>query len=222
MFCLAGLAMSNRGLKLLVVLLTILCLTLIENRGGLLSVAIIIGFILTSKILNKLNAKHILFLLGVIFLLSFLFYPQVYKILDYFFQLEHQSRGIGTGITHRLPVWMETWQEIQRVPWTGVGFWVSPYPYSDHLNPGQAVHNIFLRLWVENGTGLLVVVAIILMATAIQIEQKKLHWHRMAFWSILAYYFFIPRHLTLNPLSILLYWTIVQALCFPSKKSRNK
>ncbi|MEK9609627.1 MAG: O-antigen ligase family protein [Flavobacteriaceae bacterium] len=222
MFCLAGIAMSSKWVKLVALLLTILGLSLIENRGGLLSVGIIIGLLLTVKILNKLNAKQILFAFGVALLLSFLLHEQIYKFLDYFFLLEHSSRGLGTGVTQRLPVWMETWQEIQRVPWTGVGFWVSPYPYGDHLNPGRAVHNIFLRLWVENGTALLAVVAIILMASAIQIERKKLHWHRMAFWSILAYYFFIPRHLTLNPLSILLYWTIVQALCLPSKKGGNK
>ena len=222
MFCLAGIAMSSKWVKLAALLTTILGLSLIENRGGLLSVGIVIGFMLTIKILNKLNAKHILLAFGVTLLLSFLLHEQIYKFLDYFFLLEHQSRGLGTGLTQRLPVWMEAWQEIQRVPWTGVGFWVSPYPYGEHLSPGRAVHNIFLRLWVENGTGLLVVAAIILMATAIQIERKKLHWHRMAFWSILAYYFFIPRHLTLNPLSILLYWTIVQALCLPSKKGGNK
>jgi len=117
---------------------------------------------------------------------------------------------------------METWHEIKRVPWTGVGFWVSPYPYGDHFNPGKAVHNIFLRLWVENGTGLFLVVMVILITTAIQIEVKKLHWHRMAFWSILAYYVFIPRHLTLNPLSIMLYWTIIQALCLPTIKKIDK
>lgn len=223
MFCLAGLAMNNKGLKLVVLLVTISSLSLMENRGGLLSVGIIIGFMLTIKILNKLNAKQILYFLGVISLLIFLFYEQAYKFIDYFFLLEHKSRGLGTGVTHRLPVWMETWQEIQRVPWTGVGFWVSPYPYGEFGYQGQgAVHNIFLRLWVENGTILLLVVMTILISTVIQIERKKLHWHRMAFWSILAYYFFIPRHLTLNPLSILLYWTIVQALCLPSKKGGNK
>lgn len=222
MFCLAGLAMSSKWLKLAVLLVTILGLSLIENRGGLLSVGIIIGFMSTVKILNKWNAKQILSIFGVTVLLSFLFYAQIYKFLDYFFLLEHQSRGLGTGFTQRLPVWMETWQEIQRVPWTGVGFWVSPYPYGEHLSPGGAVHNIFLRLWVENGTALLAVVAIILMAAAIQIERKKLHWHRMAFWSILVYYFFIPRHLTLNPLSIFLYWTIVQACCLPTIKKIDK
>ena len=222
MFCLAGLAMSSKWLKLAVLLVTILGLSLIENRGGLLSVGIIIGLMLLVKILNKLNAKQILSVMGVTVLLSVLLHEQVYTILDYFFLLEHPSRGLGTGVTTRLPVWMDTWQEIQRVPWTGVGFWVSPYPYGDHLQPGRAVHNIFLRLWVENGTGLLVVVMTILIATAIQIERKKLHWHRMAFWSIIAYYVFIPRHLTLNPLSIMLYWTIIQALCLPVIKKIDK
>jgi O-antigen ligase len=222
MFCLAGLAMSNKGLKLAVLLATILGLILIENRGGLLSVAIIVGFTFIFNIFNKLNTKQILISLAIALLLSLLFYQQLFKLVDYFFLLEHKSRGLGTGFTQRLPVWIDTWQEIQRVPWTGVGFWVSPYPYGEYGNPGRAVHNIFLRLWVENGTPLFVFIVTLLMVTAIQIERKHLPWQRMAFWSILIYYFFIPRHLTLNPLSILLYWTIIQALCLPTIKKIDK
>jgi O-antigen ligase len=222
MFCLAGLAMSSKWVKLAALLVTILGLFLIENRGGLLSVGIIIGFMLTIKILNKLNTKQILSVVGLTVLLSVLLHEQVYKFFDYFFLLEHHTRGLDSGFNQRLPVWIDTWKEIQRVPWTGVGFWVSPYPFRDNLNPVLSVHNIFLRLWVENGTVLFLVVMTILIVTAIQIERKKMHWHRMAFWSILAYYFFIPRHLTLNPLSILLYWSIIQALCLPNKKNHNK
>jgi len=221
MFCLAGFAISGRYLKLIVLAATIVTLTLIENRGGLLSVGIIVSLYLLIKTLNTVSIKKIIIGFLVCILLGYLFYDQLYKLIDVYFLLEHKARGMGSGFTQRLPVWVETWQEIQRVPWTGVGFWVSPYPYGDHLNPGKAVHNIFLRLWVENGTGLFLVVMVILITTAIQIEVKKLHWHRMAFWSILTYYVFIPRHLTLNPLSIMLYWTIIQALCLPViKKNR--
>ena len=221
MFCLAGFAVSGRYLKLIVLAATILTLTLIENRGGLLSVGIIASLYVFMKTLNAVSIKKIVIGLLVCILLGYLFYDQLYKLIDYFFLLEHRGRGLDSGFTQRLPVWIETWQEIQRVPWTGVGFWVSPYPYGNHFNSAGAVHNIFLRLWVENGTGLFLVIMAILMTTAVQIERKKLHWHRMAFWSILAYYVFIPRHLTLNPLSIMLYWTIIQALCLPTiKKNR--
>ena len=183
---------------------------------------VVIVLFLIAKLFQQLGWKRCL-LLGVTFVgLAFIFRAQLFNLADYFFLLEHGSRGLGTGFTQRLPVWIDTWQEIQRVPWTGVGFWVSPYPYGEYGNPGRAVHNIFLRLWVENGTPLFVFTIALLMVTAIQIERKHLPWQRMAFWSILIYYFFIPRHLTLNPLSILLYWTIMQALCFPGKKSRTK
>ena len=215
MFCLAGFAISGRNLKLIVLAVTILTLTLIQNRGGLLSVGIIVTLNVLMIILNTLSIKKIVIGLVMSTFLAYVFYDQLYKLMDYFFLFEHKYRGFGSGFTHRLTVWIETWQEIQRVPWTGVGFWVSPYPYGNYFNFAGSVHNIFLRLWVENGTGLFLAVMAILMTTAVQIERKKLHWHRMAFWSILVYYFFIPRHLTLNPLSILLYWTIIQALCLP-------
>ena len=221
MFCLAGFAISGRYLKLIILAVTILTLTLIENRGGLLSVGIIVSLFLLIKTFNTVSIKKMVIGFFVFILLGYLFYDQLYKLIDVFFLLDHKGRGLDSGFTHRLPVCIETWQEIKRVPWTGVGFWVSPYPYGDHLSAGRAVHNMFLRLWVENGTGLFLVVMSILIATAIQIERKQLHWHRMVFWSILAYYVFIPRHLTLNPLSIMLYWTIMQALCLPIQR-QNK
>lgn len=222
MFCLAGFAISGRHLRLIVLAATIVTLTLIENRGGLLSVGIIVSLYLLMKTLNTVSIKKIMIGLFVFILLGYLFYDQLYKLIDFFFMLENRGRGLNSGFTNRLPVWIETWHEIQRVPWTGVGFWVSPYPYGEHLNPSRAVHNIFLRLWVENGTWLFLVIMTILITTAVQIERKKLYWHRMTFWSILAYYFFIPRHLTLNPLSIMLYWTIIQALCLPTIKKIDK
>jgi len=222
MFVLAAMALPSRWLKAISLIISILTLHLIENRGGLLSVGVVIGLLFAVKLLQQHGWKRSLLFAITLVGLTFFFREQLFNLVDYFFLLEHRSRGLGTGFTQRLPVWIDTWQEIQRVPWTGVGFWVSPYPYGEYGNPGVAVHNIFLRLWVENGTPLFVFTIALLMVTAIQIERKNLPWQRMAFWSILIYYFFIPRHLTLNPLSILLYWTIMQALCFLGKKSRTK
>lgn len=222
MFALAAMALPSPWLKAISLIISILTLHLIENRGGLLSVGVVIGLLFAVKLLQQHGWKRSLLFTITLVGLTFFFREQLFNLVDYFFLLEHRSRGLGTGFTQRLPVWIDTWQEIQRVPWTGVGFWVSPYPYGEYGNPGRAVHNIFLRLWVENGTPLFVFTIALLMVTAIQIERKHLPWQRMAFWSILIYYFFIPRHLTLNPLSILLYWTIMQALCFPGKKSRTK
>ena len=218
MFVLAAMALPNRWLKVTSLVISILTLHLIENRGGLLSVGVVIGLLFAVKLLQQLGWKKFLLLTISLIGLAFFFREQLFNLFDYFFLLENRFRGLGTGFTQRLPVWIDTWQEIQRVPWTGVGFWVSPYPYGEYGNPGRAVHNIFLRLWVENGTPLFVFTIALLMVTAIQIERKHLPWQRMAFWSILIYYFFIPRHLTLNPLSILLYWTIIQALCLPGNR----
>lgn len=221
MFLLVGLAVPSRFIKAAVVVTTIVSLTLIENRGGLLSTAIILGLFTTNKMIQTVGYKRVLIVLLAGAVIGFICWPIVYRLLDYFFLLEHASRGLGTGVTFRVPVWIDTWHEIQRVPWTGVGFWVSPYPYGE-VTPGGQVHNAFLRLWVENGSALFVFITGVLLTAAIQIERKGLHWHRMALLSILAYYFFIPRHLTLNPLSILLYLTIMQALCLPMKKQHKK
>ena len=224
MFVLAAVAMPGRWIKIGAVILAVGCLTLIENRGGLLSVAIVVSCLLALSIKRRLTWKYILLAALGIATLLFIFQEPLYEFVDFFFLLEHQSRGLGTGLTYRLPVWVEAWHEIQRVPWTGVGFWVSPFPFipfGEHVNPGRAVHNAFLRLWVENGTVLFAVTLSILLLTAVQIERKALSWQRMVFYSILAYYFFIPRHLTLNPLSMLLYLVILQALCLPMVNNKK-
>ena len=215
MFVLAAMALPSRWLKAISLVISILTLHLIENRGGLLSVGVVIGLLFTVKLFQQLGWKKFLLLIISLIGMAFIFRVHLLNLADYFFLIEHPSRGLGSGFTQRLSVWIDTWQEIQRVPWTGVGFWVSPYPYGGFGNPGPAVHIIFLRLWVENGTPLFLFIVALLVVTAIQIERKHLPWQRMAFWSILIYYFFIPRHLTINPLSILLYWTIIQALCLP-------
>ena len=221
MFLLVGLAVPGRFIKGMVVVTTIVSLILIENRGGLLSTAIILGLFTSNKMIQCMGYKRVLIALLASGVIVFVCWPIVYRLLDYFFLLEDSARGLGTGLTQRMPIWIDTWQEIQRVPWTGVGFWVSPYPYGEVAADTQ-VHNAFLRLWVENGSALFIFITGVLLTAAIQIERKGLHWHRMALISILAYYFFIPRHLTLNPLSILLYLTIMQALCLPMKKQRNQ
>jgi O-antigen ligase len=221
MFILMAIALPSRWLKVTSLIISILILHLIENRGGLLSMGVVIGLLLTVKLFQQLGWKKCLVLAILVIGSAYIFFVQIYNLIDYFFLLEHQSRGLGSGFTHRLPVWIDTWHEIQRVPWTGVGFWVSPYPYWQFNQIEHAVHNIFLRILVENGAPLFIFIVALLGLTAIQIERKKLPLHRMAFWGILIYYFFIPRHLTLNPLSFLLYWTIIQALSLPLKNKKT-
>ena len=147
MFVLAALALQNRWLKAISLIISILTLHLIENRGGLLSVGVVIGLLFAVKLLQQLGWKKLLLLTISLIGLAFIFRVQLFNLVDYFFLLEHRSRGLESGFTQRLLMWIDTWQEIQRVPWTGVGFCVSPYPYGEYGNPGRAVHNIFLRLW---------------------------------------------------------------------------
>ena len=220
MFLIASLAVPSRWIKIAAVIASVIGLHLIENRGGLLSVGVMAALYVIPYLLKRLGRRRLMAACVGLVLFSMVFYEHLYQLIDIFFLIENQQRGLGSGFTDRLPIWIEAWHEIQRVPWTGVGFWVSPFPFHD-VNPNTAVHNAFLRVWVENGTFLFGVIMGVLIAAAIQIERKKLDVHRAAFFGILVYYFFLPRHLTLNPLSILLYLMIIQALCLPSKKNND-
>ena len=220
MFVLVAMGMSRWWVKWAAIVTAAVGLILIQNRGGLLSLGIIVVLYGLGYVYKRLTICKLLSAFLVLGLATFIFYQQLYRLFDIFFLLDDTSRGLGSGFTGRMPVWIEAWHEIQRVPWTGVGFWVSPFPFYS-VSPDTAVHNAFLRIWVENGTVLFLLIIGILTVSAIQIERKKLNWHRLGFYSILVYYFFLPRHLTLNPLSIMLYLIIMQALCLPWKRNKT-
>ena len=211
-FFLASLRLNSRALKLVAFLISLFILNIIENRSGLL--AIFIGSILffANKFIMKYEIKRFLILLASIILFTVFLYDYFLIILDYFFLIDSKARGLYSGMSQRLPIWIDAWNEFLRVPWTGVGFWVSPFPFVNGNLPEFNVHNSYLRILVENGAVLFIVILFTLIFTAFQIEKKQLLWHRCAFYSILIYYIFIPRHITLNPLSVLLYFVIIQSI----------
>jgi hypothetical protein len=65
------------------------------------------------------------------------------------------------------------------------------------LGPSHVIqiHNLFLRIWVENGTPLFLFVFTILGLTAWRIETYQITLERAVFWTIIFAYFFIPRHI---------------------------
>jgi O-antigen ligase len=155
-------------------------------------------------------------------LIPFLFFlwDYLWAVIDYIFLISNKGRGIDSGLSSRIPIWHVAWNEIANHPWTGIGFFVRPNPWIDPNNVNLHVHNAFLRLWVENGTALFTLVMFVIMGAVYQTYQKRLLWDGAVLLSICFYYFFYPRHLTLNPMSIMLYLVLVRA--FVLKTFTNK
>lgn len=215
--------MKNGWLKLIITSVALMAMVWMSVRGGLLAAILFIVLAYgVPKLKNiHVNRKVLLSLAGGA-LVVLLFHAQLYGWLDQILYLENPSRGFGSGITQRTEVWQVAWENIMAHPWSGIGYYVRPNPFNDPYNAAIQVHNLFLRIWVENGTPLFLFVVALLVATAWQIEKHKLTWERAAFWSILCYYFFIPRHIQLNPMTIILYLIVIRSLIYTGVDKKGK
>jgi O-antigen ligase len=210
--------LKNIGFKVVITGLILLCLIAIQVRTGLLA-ALLFLIAINFRYLQTLSARKLILTLLLIPFLFFL-WDYLWAVIDYIFLISNKGRGIDSGLSSRIPIWHVAWNEIANHPWTGIGFFVRPNPWIDPNNVNLHVHNAFLRLWVENGTALFTLVMFVIMGAVYQIYQKRLLWDGAVLLSICFYYFFYPRHLTLNPMSIMLYLVLVRA--FVLKTFTNK
>jgi len=132
------------------------------------------------------------------------------------------------GIAGRGQVWELAMNLIIEHPFQGIGFWVNPMGYSipenfalgttlDH--PALVIHNAFIRIAAENGLLLLMMVLIIIFLTCFRLIRLKKFKDLALIVSILFFLFFGTRHLTLNLMNILLYYTLIRSLSIDSKNS---
>ena len=211
---------SNRFLKIMVIALTFVALILMSVRGGIIASYIFLILVYFPKFIRLLS-KYRFYVIITSCIALFFFYQIFYQFLDQILFIESNNRGLGSGITQRTPIWEIAWNLIQERPWFGIGYYVRPNPFSDPNNINLAVHNFLLRIWVENGTPLFLFVFTILGLTVFNIERKNLLWERAAFWSIIFYYFFIPRHIQLNPMSLILYIIIIRSFVLTKYEKNN-
>jgi len=208
-------------IKFSIILLCLFVFLILDVRGALLSSFIFIFFAFLLPYIMNISIKKIsiiIFILGILFFFS---YNYIYDFFNSFLYFESISRGYDSGLTNRIPVWITAIENIKAHPWTGIGYYVRPNPFYEPNNPGLNVHNYFLRIWVENGTPVFFYVCIILLLTIINIEKNKLYWDRAVFWSILFYYFFVPRHIQLNPMSFILYLVIIRSFLLNGNSSKH-
>ena len=206
---------SNRAVKLAVSLVLIACMIVIHTRSGLIAALLYVFFVNYHRSWLKFNLKRLV-LWGAASSFIVIAWQPIFAVLDSFLFLTDPGREpIESGFTARISIWQVAWQEILNHPWIGIGFFTRPNPWFRPEHVGLYVHNAFLRLWVENGTVLFVMAVSTLLASGWQMIQKQMRWELAVFTAILFYYFFYPRHLTLNPMSILLYLLVVRAFVSP-------
>ena len=187
------------------------CLIAIQTRSGLIAALIYLGAVYGQRSWFKVTLQKIL-IATLVAALVVIFWQQIFIALDAVFYFAHPGRNLESGFTSRTLIWEIALQEIGKNPWTGIGFFVRPDPWWQPDNPNLHVHNAFLRVWVENGTVLFTLMVGIISMAVYRVLAHKLLWEAAVLFSILFYYFFYPRHLTLNPMSILLYLILIRAL----------
>lgn len=202
--------LESRLIKFILYLIFFIALTIMEVRGGMLA---FLGFVGIAEMLPYLKDDLKQYWLHLIFiiLVSFFLWDFIYSFLDHIFLLHERYRGLDSGFTGRTTQWREAWDEIQTKPLLGFGYYVKLFPFNDPINPNTHIHNFILRIWYENGGMLLLFIILLLIYTALKIECNKLQWEKGVFWAILFYYFFVPRHIQLNPCSIILYLIIIRS-----------
>ena len=224
-FLLVSLRIPGNFIKIIAAVIVVATCYLLESRGGLIScyIALIVTYIL-PWILRKINWKIFIIVTGISILVSFLFFEEIVNFVESFLMLDTRTKGIaGRG-----QVWELAMNLIIEHPFQGIGFWVNPMGYSvpEHFpccwsinHDTYVIHNAFLRIATENGVLLMIMVLIIIFLACFRLIKLKKFKDLALLVSILFFLFFGTRHLTLNLMNILLYYTLIRSLSIDSKNS---
>jgi O-antigen ligase len=138
--------------------------------------------------------------------------------------------GRTKDIAGRGQMWQLAMNSIIENPFQGIGFWVNPMGYSipenfpwwatlDH--DALVIHNAFIRIAAENGLLLLMMILTIIFFACFRLIKLKKFKDLALIVSILFFLFFATRHLTLNLMNILLYYTLIMSLSIDSKNYKK-
>lgn len=204
---------NSKIIKGLIYFLCLLMISIMSVRAGIICVFIflIIAYLDALKKIVAENKRNTIYLL-VLFLVFILFtHDQLYIWLNEIFLFDSKGRGFESGISSRTSIWISAVDSIRQYPFSGIGYYVRLNPHFDPLNPSLHIHNFFLRIAVENGIFLMIFISLLLMFICVNLIKKQLYWELAVFVSIMFYYFFIPRHIQLNSLSIILYFIVIRS-----------
>ena len=222
-FLLISLRIPGNFIKISAIAIAITTCYLLESRGGLIScyIALIVTYVL-PWILSKINMKAFVIFIGTLLLGSLLLHEMIYSFVKYLLMLDLNSMG---NVANRTQMWGLSFKSIIEHPIQGIGFWVNPIDYygiPEYFPPwlrGDAlvIHNAFLRIATENGVLLLIMVLIIIFLACSRLIKLKKFKDLALIVSILFFLFFATRHLTLNLMNVLLYYTLIRSLSIDSK-----
>lgn len=224
-FMLVALRLTGNIIKFFAIVLAITTCYILESRGGLISCYIALLLTYGPPWLHtNFKHKYFLFFLFVILFISVFFHNEIYSLFNSTLMLDIRL----SSLTDRLIVWELAIESIIQKPFSGTGFWVNPMGYSVPEgfpewatidNYQLVVHNAFLRIATENGILLFLMIISFVVISCYRLLKNNFFKDFALVISVLFFLFFCTRHLTLNLMNVLLYFTIIRALTLDRKFS---
>ena len=223
-FTICSLVIKNNILKIASIAMCAIGLYILDTRSIYIPFYFLLFSILIFPHIKNFSLKGKL--ISLIIFLALIFFLQDF-LLDNFFKVTDAKRNFESGITGRLKVWLVAVESIQNNLWLGLGYWVDPaayslpasYPGSAFHHPSFVIHNAFLRIIVENGLLLGLLVIGLSLYSVLKAIKKKLIFELFLILSILFTLCFSTRHLTLNLLNLILYLAILGTLIDKKKNT---
>ena len=226
-FAICSLAIKNNILKIASLTMCAIGLYILDTRSLYIPFYFLLFSILIFPYLKNFSLKGKL--ISLIIFLAMIFFLQDF-LLDNFFKVTDPNRNLESGITGRLMPWLVAFESIQNNLWLGLGYWVDPatyslptsYPEWAFQHPAFVIHNAFLRIIVENGLLLGLLVIGLILYSVFKAIKNQLFFELCLILSILFVLCFSTRHLTLNLSNLILYLAILVTLVNKRKTTNQK
>lgn len=212
-FIMCSLPIRRISVKISFIVIALILMTLVQSRGALLAALVTL---LSYSMMCFLSVRRV----RINFLMIYMLVPMLVVvvsvlvgwgavIIDIFeskiLLLNDPHRGLDTGLTGRVDVWM-----------SAIGVFLDNPVFGEGINTHREVHNGFIRLAVEGGVLLLGVVLLMISYAFFWAWTKKNKMVVSCLLGIIVYWLTYPRALNLNLVGMLFIITL-----FPWHRSIN-
>jgi exopolysaccharide production protein ExoQ len=199
----------NRFLTLVIIALCFAVMVVASARGGLLAVAVTLAVYGTVEVFNTRRSGVYILIIGfAVIMLSFIYWDKLFAYATEMFDLDSEQRGLGSGGTGRVDIWIRGIDFIFTRSWEifiGSGMRTSGYM-------GFPAESSYITLAVESGLFLTAIILISLMNIlhiCFRQQAAGSAFHRFAFYALVFAMFqsVFNRYLIAigNPFSLLIF-----------------
>ena len=158
------------------------------------------------------NKTKLIISLSVVLAMMF-YYSEIANFISQLLSLDNPARSFEGGLTGRYTRWQTFFEIGQMHPWQGMGHAYTLLNYQGN----DAAHNMFLRIFVENGLGLMLLILLMCVVVFAKLLQKRLYLDLGYFCGIMFIYQFENYSVNLFLPNIILYVVMLRAFFFKAR-----